>query len=963
MNPTAMLQTFAAALALLLAPSGAALAQLGPGPCEDPAAAAVCGGEEAPAGGFTLIDQGHPAAVLTDPGDHPGLRRAAADLREDLERVSGQLPSTRADHAGGRAVIIGTLGENAIIDALVTEGRIDVSAIECEWEAFLHQVVENPAPGIDSALVIVGSDMRGGIFGAYDLSRAIGVSPWYWWADVPTDRHDNLHIAPGARVDMPSVRYRGIFLNDENPALYGFVHETYGRFGHEFYEDVFELILRLRGNYIWPAMWGKAFYDDDPLNAVIANAYGVVIGTSHHEPLGRAHIEWERHGEGAWDFSTNPDNLRRFWREGMERIGDNEALVTIGMRGDGDEAMTEGTAIALLEDIVANQREIIERATGRPASETPQVWALYKEVQDYYDQGMQVPDDVMLLFADDNWGNVRRLPVQGAEPREGGYGVYYHFDYVGDPRNYKWQNTNQIERTWEQMDLSWQFGARELWIVNVGDLKPMEFPISFFLDHAWDPEAMTLDAMSGYTRMWAEEQFGAEEADAIAHLLARYTQYNSRRKHELITPDTFSITDFNEDERVLAEWAALEAEADRVRAALPAAYDDAFVQLVWFPVMSSANLTRLHIETARNRLWAQQGRIEANAAAERVREAFARDIELERIYHEDVADGKWNHFMSQTHISYTYWQQPEEDVLPELAAVEAVRGRALGFAVEGDVRAWPGADGEASLPEFHQYGQGTHYIDLFDRGTRPASFELSSEAGWVELSRSRGDVDGAVRVAVSVNWSLLPAGRTEAAIVLSGSGGVEARIPVIAVKPEDGIEPGRFIEADGHVTLDAQDFARAVDGETRWTVIPGLGRYTSGVEAFPVTAAAAEPGGDSERLEYDIHLISQGDITVETLVSPTLDFRGNGGLRFAVSLDDRAPVILTMDDLDAHQDWMEGVADSVERQSTVFEDVEPGPHTVSLWRVDTGVVFQRLIISTTELPETYLGPPRSRQAE
>lgn len=957
MRPFATLMQPLAVMAVLLGSAGAS-AQPG---CAEASAATVCAGETIPDSGFALIADGMPAAVLTDPGDHPGLIRAAQDLRADLERVSGHLPPHGVDETDGRAILVGTLGRNALIDRLVEEGRLDVSAIEGEWEAFIHQIVDNPAPGIDEALVIAGSDMRGGIYGAYDLSRAAGVSPWYWWADVPADRHENLFVAPGARSDMPSVRYRGIFLNDENPALYGFVNETYGGFNNAFYQDVFELILRLRGNYLWPAMWGKAFYDDDPLNAVMTDTYGVVIGTSHHEPMGRAHVEWERYGEGPWDFSRNPERLREFWRDGMERIGETDALITIGMRGDGDEAMTEGTAIGLLEEIVANQRDIIENVTGAPASETPQIWALYKEVQDYYDQGMTVPDDVTLLFADDNWGNIRRLPPQHAEPREGGYGVYYHFDYVGDPRNYKWLNTNQIARSWEQMNLAWEFGARELWIVNVGDLKPMEFPISLFLDQAWDPEAMTLEAMSAYTQGWAEEQFGGEHADAIAELITRYTQFNSRRKHELISPDTFSLTGFDEAERVLADWVVLEAESDRIRAALPEAHDDAFVQLVWFPIQASANLTRLHIETARNRLWAEQGRVEANAAAERVREAFARDEELERIYHEDVADGKWKHFMSQTHISYTYWQQPEEDVLPELESVEPVPGAALGIAVEGDMRAWPGAEGEPELI-FHRYGQASREIEVFDRGSRPARFSVSSEADWLQVSQHEG-VAGGARIAVSVDWPSLPAGRTETAIVVTGSGGVEQRIRVVAIDPDDAVEPGRFVEADGHVTVEAEHFARAIGGEIEWRVIPELGRTLSGVTAFPVNMPPQRPGGDSPRLEYDIHLFSEGPVEIETVLSPSLDFRGNGGLRFAVSIDQGEPVMLTLDDIDDHPAWMENVADSVDRQTACFEHVEAGPHTVRIWLVDTGVVFQRVVVRTGAVPETYLGPPESMRAE
>ncbi|MEI9806932.1 MAG: glycosyl hydrolase 115 family protein [Bacteroidota bacterium] len=237
---------------------------------------------------------------------------------------------------------------------------------------------------------------------------------------------------------------------------------------------------------------GNAFYDDDSLNIKSADAYGIVIGTSHHEPLMRAHDEWRRYGKGKWNYDSNEVRLKEFWRGGMQRAT-NEKIVSVGMRGDGDEPMSRQTATALLERIVKDQRTIIEEVTKKPASATPQLWALYKEVQDYYDKGMRVPDDVTLLLCDDNWGNIRKLPALNEKQRKGGYGIYYHFDYVGGPRNYKWVNTNPITRVWEQMHLAWEYKAREIWIVNAGDIKPMEFPISFFLDYAWNPTKINAD--------------------------------------------------------------------------------------------------------------------------------------------------------------------------------------------------------------------------------------------------------------------------------------------------------------------------------------------------------------------------------------------------------------------------------------------------------------------------------------
>lgn len=398
-------------------------------------------------GRFALSVAGRSAPLVASSNDYAGVLRAAKSLRADIGRVTGAEPGVSNEVPAAPAVVlVGTIGRSPLIDRLVAEQKLDVSGIAGRWESFLLQVVDQPLAGVERALVIAGSDKRGTIYGIYDLSSQIGVSPWYWWADVPVRRETQLYVLPGRHTQgEPAVKYRGFFINDEAPALSGWTRAKFGGFNHKLYEHVFELLLRMKGNYLWPAMWGNAFYDDDPLNPQLADEYGVVIGTSHHEPLMRAHDEWRRYGKGTWNYQANEAVLRDFWRASIKRMGTYESIVTVGMRGDGDEPMSEDRNIALLEKIVADQREILADVTGKAASATPQIWALYKEVQDYYDRGMRVPDDVTLLFADDNWGNIRRLPKAGDPPRAGGYGVYYHLDYVGGPRNYKWLNTNQIE--------------------------------------------------------------------------------------------------------------------------------------------------------------------------------------------------------------------------------------------------------------------------------------------------------------------------------------------------------------------------------------------------------------------------------------------------------------------------------------------------------------------------------------
>ena len=439
-------------------------------------------------------------SICVDPNDDWLVNKAASLLQHDIELVTGKKPLIVTDlsSASKNTVIIGTINGSSLIKKLIIAKKIDVNSIKGKWEAFQLQTIGNALPGIQNALIITGNDKRGAAFGTFELSRQMGVSPWYWWADVPVKQKSEVFIKKGVYTfNSPSVKYRGIFINDEAPAFSGWTKEKFGGVNHLVYEKMFELLLRLKANYLWPAMWGNAFNDDDTLNPILADKWGIVMGTSHHEPMLRAQQEWKRYGKGPWDYTKNDTILRDFWKKGIENMGSHESIVTIGMRGDGDMPMTQGTATTLLEKIVAEQRKIIEDVTGKPAAKTPQLWALYKEVQDYYDKGMRVPEDVTLLLCDDNWGNIRRLPPDSYrdtdKKREGGYGIYYHFDYVGGPRNYKWINTNNIARVWEQMHLAYEYGVDKIWIVNVGDLKPMEFPISFFLDYAYN------------TKKWNEE--------------------------------------------------------------------------------------------------------------------------------------------------------------------------------------------------------------------------------------------------------------------------------------------------------------------------------------------------------------------------------------------------------------------------------------------------------------------------
>ncbi|WP_346860584.1 glycosyl hydrolase 115 family protein [uncultured Draconibacterium sp.] len=644
-------------------------------------------------GSFTLFESDQLAPLVIDKNDFPGVNAVAGWFINDLELVSGQtanlvqmgLPQTK------QVVLAGSIGKNKWIDQLVAEGKLDVSDISGQLERSLTQVVENPFPGVEKALILAGSDKRGTIYAMLNLSRAMGVSPWYWWADVPVKKHEALYVKAGRFVtESPKVKYRGIFLNDEEPALGGWVREKFGGFNHQFYEKVFELILRQRGNFLWPAMWGKAFFDDDPANGPLADKLGIVMSTSHHEPLGRAQAEWHKYGSGPWDYNKNEKVLKDFWKKGMERNKDYETIVTVGMRGDGDEAMEEGTNISLLERIVIDQRKIIKDVTGKQAEKTPQVWALYKEVQDYYDAGMRVPDDVTLLLCDDNWGDVRKLPNINAPAHKGGYGMYYHVDYVGGPRSYRWINVSQIQRIWEQMNLTYRHGVDRIWVLNVGDLKPMEYPISFFLDMAWDPDAFKPDNLYKHTVDWCTEQFGEVYGADAARIINLYTKYNHRVTPELLDSETFSLDNYNEFERMRNDYRDLTLDALRIYNFIPNEYKDAFDQLVLFPTNASSNLYEMYYAQAKNHQLAENNDPEANYWAEIVKECFDRDSVFTDHYNKQIAGGKWSHQMDQIRIGYKTWAEPRQLIMPRVTRIELPE-------IPGSEMAFQEADGYVSI--------------------------------------------------------------------------------------------------------------------------------------------------------------------------------------------------------------------------------------------------------------------------
>jgi alpha-N-arabinofuranosidase len=605
-------------------------------------------------------------------------------------------------------------------------------------------------------------------------------------------------------------------------------------------------------------------------------------------------------------------------------------------------------------------------------------------VQDYYDQGMRVQDDVTLLFADDNWGNIRRLPAHGDTPRKGGYGVYYHFDYVGGPRNYKWINTNPIARVWDQMNLSYRSGAKRIWIVNVGDLKPMEFPISFFLDYAWNPDRWPADRLPEYTRRWVAQQFGAEHASEIADVMTTSLKYAGRRKPELLDTATYSLTNYREAERVVADYDSLLVRANRLANEVPPNARDAFYELVLHPIEAAANLNDLYVTIAKNHMYALQGRAMTNELADRARTLFERDAEISRYYNTRLAGGKWDHMMDQTHIGYTYWQEPPRNTMPRVDVVQLPAAADMGVAVVEQNRApfvrGSGRGGplppagvavmgprEPMLPPFDAYQRQTYHLDVYDRGQTPFDFTIETGEPWLVASPPHGKVDKEQRVSVSVDWNRAPTGQRRVPITITASTGEHLVVQAVvnnpaAPKPESVVG---FVEGNGYVSMEAEHYDHAVaSGPIAWLRVPDLGRTGSGMTPTPVTAPSQTPAANTPRLEYRVFLFDSGAVKVDAYLSPTLNFSGSkSGLRYAVSFDDQPPQVLNIQADTSTRAWERSVADNIITSISAHTVAASGEHVLKFWMVDPGVVLQKIVIETRPIGTSYLGPPESFHRE
>ncbi|KAM0469891.1 hypothetical protein ACHAP7_009734 [Fusarium lateritium] len=965
------------------------------------------------------------ATIVYDDEDPIGVRIAITSLAEDLEQITG----SKSDAVSWRAlrendtypaVIIAATVESSLVRSLQREHDIDISDIQGKWETFKTIPIQSPFAGVQNGLLIVGSDKRGTMFGVYSLSEQSGHSPLHWWADIPATKHEKIYALSSTTIHgEPSVKYRGLFINDEAPGLTAWWAKHSNRTDYtldsEFYVHVFDLLLRLKANFLWPAMWksfiprpGRIFFTDDPRNQQLADDYGIVVSTSHHEPMQRATNEWNSDKDGDWSWPTNKEAVSKFMEEGVRRAGKNESYFTLGMRGPSDGPMDAEDPVSTLKDVFKEQRKMLARYHGNQTASN-QVWTIYKEVYTYYAAGLVPPDDVTLMFTDDNWGNVQRLPTKSERERSGGIGLYYHFEYVGVPKSWKWHNTNNLvddiihishPKVLKELSQAYERGVDRIWIMNVGDIKPMEVPLSFSMDMAWNISNFDYDTIPTYLEAMAARDFGERYAGKIAGALLKHSHLVGMRKFEITTPDTYSIINYHEAERVLSEWKALAERVLEIQNKIPKSLQDALYHLLTYPVLAGYNYHLIVIGQARNYQSARERRNSVNSLSQEILEAFAEDWDLVLQY-DKIAHGKWAGIMSTPKFDtgIEKWHPPSRDVLSNLSYVQLRQDfdysfGNLGIYAEGsDSAARQGricASCEAvnptelvfspKLPPMDRYGPQTRHIDLFHRGDHRKDIQWSCNTShpWMEVSPTSGTLSknqAEQRLNVSIDWSKAPDDFEDTARVRVeyDSGSYFDFVNVTVRNKEAPKDFVGFPEASNYISIEGPHFQRSSTDDVSFKHLKYLGtRSESGsIAPRPYTAARKLSNvTEAAWVDYDIYIFntsSHANVTI--YINSGLDTDPELPMKYSLTLADspKSPDfkrILSDPAVpgDTPKEWLATVADHVWTRNVTLGKLSPGKHTLR-WQVNSPEVYlEKIVLWLQGAPaQSYLGPPETMQ--
>ncbi|KZL87606.1 hypothetical protein CI238_01395 [Colletotrichum incanum] len=975
------------------------------------------------------------ATFIYDSSDPVGLSIAINSLANDFEQITGTKPPVHSWTDSGQSnstlgrritnstiftdiVVIAATVDSPLIHKLESDAKIGFGDIRGRWETFRTVVVRNPLPGVSRGLVIAGSDKRGAMFGVYTLAEQSGQSPLHWWADVPATKHEKIYALNKITTHgEPSVKYRGLFINDEAPALVGWwgrkINITDFTLDSEFYEHVFDLLVRLKANFIWPAMWasfvpkpGRIFFTDDPRNQQLADDYGIVVSTSHHEPMQRASNEWKQEPRGDWDWVNNKGNVTAFMDEGVQRARKNETYFTLGMRGTNDGPIQADDPIAVLEDVFATEREILAKYYGNVTAAN-QVWTIYKEVATYYAAGLNPPDDVTLMFTDDNWGNIQRLPTEKERQRSGGIGLYFHFQYVGRPKSWKSQNTNNLPKVYKELSQAHERGADQIWVMNVGDIKPNELPLSFAMDLAWNTSNFDYDTIPSYLTALASRDFGSEHAENISAALFTYSHLVGLRKFEIVQPTTYSVLNYSEAERVLEAWKQLADKATALQAAVSEDRRNALFHLLTYPALIGYHYHFIIINSARNRQHSFERRNSANTLAQQILEHFDQDFDLTEEYDSMLA-GKWKGLLSTPKYDMDVgdWRPASSDAVANLSYVQQRQAFDWGFGdlgiyVEHSLSAWrqgricgsinpslPTGEGfSPRMQALEPHGPKFRLIDLFHRGDyrKPINWSLEVPHPWIRVSHTSGTVSKdelEQRIEVSVDWESVPEGYEET---------VQIRIDwepapyfdLIHLPIRNRRAPQGFIgfpETDGLVSIEGPHFQRTSadaddDSGIAFAHMKHLGsRSESGSIALkPFTAARRSTNAARAAwVEYDIYIFSNTTkgINATVYINGALDTDPDLPMEFSLSLKDDSSDGGGEDFIrvlgnpakagDTPPEWTAGVADHVWKKLVQLPQMGPGKHTLR-WQVSSPEVYLEKIVLAVNgtVPESYLGPPET----
>lgn len=940
-------------------------------------------------GDFRLVDGATAADILTSPADFSVVQIAAQKLAEDIERVTGKKPQLQSDssHTSRQVVIMGSIDKSPLIQTLINSGKLRVQELRGKWESFVITSVPKPFPNIDMGLVIAGSDRRGTAYGAFELAEAIGVSPWHWWADVPPVRQANLFIAPTQkRAGPPSVQYRGIFLNDEDLGLQPWAAKTFdpqlGDIGPKTYAQIFELLLRLKANTLWPAMHGctKAFnlYAD---NKRVADDYAIVMGSSHAEPILRNNVtEWTDKPEN-YDYTKNRAGVLKYWEDRAAQNGKYESIYTIGMRGIHDSPIvgpkTQPERIQVLQDIFSDQRSLLANHVNADVTKVPQIFCPYKEVLADYRSGLKVPDDITIVFPDDNFGYIRYFPNTDERKRSGGFGVYYHVSYLGGPLSYLWLDTTPPSLIWEEMSKAFDHGVRKFWMLNVGDLKPAEISIELFLQMGWDINRWRRDNLNGFLLEWAASKFGAIHKREIAALMTQYYRLGFARKPEHLQwnfanekakpSDLTSINYGDEVQRRLDDYNTLMSRANQLYDRIPKDQRNAFYELVVYPIRGAALANQRYFAYQKSAEYLAQGRASASHWAQQAADAEAQMNAETDYYNQQLASGKWRR-MIMIEPPNGQWQNMRmtNPVAPVgLAHVVVPQQAGLGVAIEGRSEPLRENETDQSLPALNPFTREARFIDIFNTGRTPARWTAHVSDNWIELNQMSGDLRNDSRVLVSVDWNKAP--RREnvfGTVEIKGAGSSRlVKVPIFNPRLQS---VSKFVEVNGLVSLEAEHFSKRVErGGVGWQIIPGLGRTEDSISICPTTAASIDLArivATAPSLEYSMQLFSTGRYRVTCYLVPTHPLQAGQGLRFAIGFDDQPPQLVTVGaglSVPSRQ-WSLNVLNASTVATTTLEITAAGPHVLKLYMIDPGVVVDKIVLDAGGVKPSYLGPPETR---